>query len=180
MQKTGPMDILHIAAGGTIAAEPYASTPEYVSVETNAHVVQALQAAAGDRVRVGAADFSLKDSKDITPEDIERMAHLIAQAEQPFVVITHGTDAMPQNARALKALMQRDYPEVLAAKTIVFTGAMEPLHHGARSDGFANLRDAVTVAMHNAKAGVSIVMHGMVLNPERAVKDFDRKAIIER
>jgi L-asparaginase len=135
-----------------------------------------LQDIAGKDVIAGAADFSLKDSKDITAEDVQRMAHLIAQAQQDFIIITHGTDAMPQNARMLKALLARDYPEVLAHKRIVFTGAMEPLTHGAQSDGYANLKDA----LRDAKAGVSIVMHGMVINPDRAVKDFANKAIIER
>ncbi len=180
MSKKGAQDILLIAAGGTIAAEPYAQTPEYVTVETNAHVIQALQDVAGKEITVGAADFSIKDSKDITDEDLQRVAGLIAQAQQNFIVITHGTDAMPQNARKLKALLASDFPNVLAKKRIVFTGAMEPLTHGVQSDGYANLKDALEVALHNAKAGVSIVMHGMVINPDRAVKDFDKKAIIER
>ena len=172
-------DILLIAAGGTIAAEPYGDTPDYVTVKDNVRVVDAVMRVSGGH-HVSVDDFAIKDSKDITAQDIAVIARRIAEAPQQHIIITHGTDAMPQNARALKAELAAHFPEALRQKTVVITGAMEPLSHGDSSDGFRNLTDAVEVALHNARPGVSVVMHRQVFDPDRVAKDFEKKALYER
>lgn len=190
----GSADVLLIATGGTIAAEAYDKTPEFVTVTTNERVVSAMKSLTeltlanarqklrnGDitasditeafLLRIAVNDFCNKDSKDITSEDIGEIAKAIAGAPQKMVLITTGTDYMAPNARALKAELQAYYPDVLRTKNIIFTGAVKPLNHEG-SDGQQNLSDALEVAMRNARPGVAIVMHGMVFDPEKTDKHF--------
>ena len=58
-----------------------------------------------------------KDSLDMTDEDRERLHDYIAGDDGDRYVVTHGTDTMPETAKAL---------ENLGGKTIVLTGALSP------------------------------------------------------
>lgn len=176
-------DLLVLTTGGTLDAAPYEATPQMVQFAGESKVGDALlrlrDAGKLPEVlgKVEILPVCRKDSKDVDEADIARMVECIARSEKRQVVVTYGTDRMPQIARRLKAALAQAGIE---DRSVAVTGAMEPLAHGKDSDGWNNLADAVEVALHSAKPGVRIVMHGMVLNPDRAVKDFARKAIIER
>lgn len=164
--------VLLVAAGGTIAAEPYDKTPQYVTVRSNERVIEFLRK---KHLALRVVDFATKDSKDITPDDIAEMADIIAAAAEDVVLITHGTDAMARNAQALKTMLG----PVLEEKTIIVTGAMKPLSHGEGSDGYDNLEDSLRFALSEEVRGVWLVMHDKVLNPARAVKDYEKLTFYE-
>lgn len=172
-------DILLIATGGTIAAEPYEQTPKDVTVRNNYRVMGELPGMAPNQwVRV--VDFAIKDSKHLTPMDIAAMARTISEAKEAKVLITHGTDAMAPNARALLAVLKEHYPDALK-KTVIFTGAMQPLAHGPEaSDGYANLRDSVARLNSEALQGVWMMMGGEILDPERTDKDMAQGRFVQR
>ena len=105
-------------------------------------------------------ELMLKDSLEMTDDDRAQIDEACDQAEEPQIVITHGTDAMPETARYLDANNR------LARKVIVLTGAMKP-YDVKNSDALANLGSAIT-ASHLLESGVYVAMNGLVF-PARAV-----------
>lgn len=69
---------------------------------------------------------------------------------EKHIVITHGTDTMPETARVLGAAVKD--------KTVVLTGAMIPYKFGS-SDGMFNLGSALSFAQ-TLPPGVYIAMNG--------------------
>ncbi|HOW90628.1 MAG TPA: asparaginase domain-containing protein, partial [Elusimicrobiales bacterium] len=77
------------------------------------------------------------------------------------VVITHGTDTMPQTAALLGPRIK--------AKTVVLTGAMVPYRFGS-SDGMFNLGSAISFAQ-TLPPGVYIAMNGRYFNWDNVRKN---------
>jgi L-asparaginase/Glu-tRNA(Gln) amidotransferase subunit D len=163
--------ILIITTGGTIDAEPYADPaqpPVNVTLLPESAVPNAIE-------QLGLADLCVievglaKDSKAYTEDDLRALAQEMDDAPQHWVIVTHGTDATPHNARFIKQY-NRDV-SLCESKTIIFTGAMLPLSMGPQSDGLKNLKCAVE-EIQTLSPGVYVVGHGQVLEPlERLEKD---------
>lgn len=101
-----------------------------------------------------------KDSLDINDEDRQMVRQAVERCQAKLVLITHGTDHMPDTAKALK-----DIP----GKTIVLTGANSPaLFVG--SDAQFNIGCALG-ALHCLPEGVYIVMNGRVFPGDRVKKN---------
>jgi L-asparaginase len=109
-----------------------------------------------------------KDSLDITDEDRRQLRDLIAADDENLFVITHGTDTMPQTAKALCGL---------DGKTIVLTGALTPARFRT-TDAVFNVGMAVA-AVQVADPGVYIAMSGQLfeagaVRKNRAANRFER------
>jgi L-asparaginase len=168
-----PGPILIITTGGTIDAEPYGATiPEMITPRGSSLVPQAVES-LGLKEVCAFYHYFAKDSKDFKTEDLEFLAQLIREQQYGQVIITHGTDAMPENSRALAALLGD------TEKKIIFTGAMLPLSQpDRRSDGFDNLAFAAR-NIENFPSGVSVVMHGRRFGIATLYKDFTRMEMRE-
>lgn len=92
-----------------------------------------------------------KDSLDMTDTDRSRVREAVERCDAGRVLITHGTDTMPETARSL--LRVKD-------KTIVLTGAMQPARM-RRSDAVFNIGFA-WAAVKLLPAGVYVAMNGEV------------------
>lgn len=177
----GAQNILVIMTGGTIDAEPYEQTPEFVTPLEHSLIPDMVkQLGYGE----GTCDFFqwiMKDSQEFTREEMQQLADIIKADAREHFVITHGTDAMVKNARLLDEFLQD------SGKTVFFVGAMEPLTHGGRSDGPENLRraiDTIQAVGEEQNGGVFIIGRGEVANgklgpcmfrPDEAAKDKTRK-----
>ncbi|MFZ1250377.1 MAG: asparaginase domain-containing protein [Candidatus Microsaccharimonas sp.] len=106
------------------------------------------------------------DSLDMTDEDRAKIVASITSADDERVVITHGTDTMPETARFI---LNRPRKE-MSRRTIILTGAMEPYSMGASSDAMANLGTAIAYAQ-TSPAGVYVAMNGQAFNGNRVLKD---------
>jgi L-asparaginase len=82
----------------------------------------------------------------------------------PQIVITHGTDTMPQTAQYLAGC----FP----TKTICITGSMRP-ERFSNSDAKVNLGMAIAVVQMSAPGSVSIAMHGLVINAADVTRDME-------
>lgn len=140
--------ILLIRTGGTIDAKPYddpRNPPEIVdALSTEDSLI------SGVLKEIGAENVDqftwlgdlgskfVKDSKEFTQRDLEALGRIINGDDHSHFIITHGTDAMVENAKYLKLILAQD-------KTIVFVGAMVPLSMQDRypSDGIESLRYAI-------------------------------------
>jgi len=116
------------------------------------------------RLDVRVRTLMMVDSLDMSDADRELIAHNCAEAPEPHIVITHGTDTMVQTAGVLAARV----PD----KTIVLTGAMIPIAFGS-SDGLFNLGGALT-AVQVLPEGVYITMNGKVFRWDQVQKNQDR------
>lgn len=111
-------------------------------------------------LRVHVEALLRKDSLALTDQDRALIRARVVAAPCPRVIITHGTDTMPQTGRALS-----DIP----GKTIVLTGAMQPAAF-KHSDAHFNLGAAVA-AVQTLPPGVYIAMNGRILDPQAVTKN---------
>jgi len=115
----------------------------------------------------GLADFDYeivpllqKDSLDMTDEDRGKLRDLIASDAAERVVVTHGTDTMPETAEVLADL---------GGKTIILTGSLSPARFKS-SDAIFNIGMAVA-AVQVAAPGVYIAMSGQVFSAGEVCKN---------
>src|SRR5512143_1002667 len=102
------------------------------------------------RLDVNVRTVMMIDSLDMTDGDRALVLESCRTAPEERIVVTHGTDTMPQTARVLGA--------AALAKTIVLTGAMIPWAFGS-SDGLFNLGSALSFAQA-LPHGVWVAMNG--------------------
>jgi L-asparaginase len=89
-----------------------------------------------------------------------------ASCEESRIVVTHGTDTMPETARALVAAGLS-----AKGKTVVLTGAMIPYAFGS-SDGLFNLGSALSFAQV-LPPGVYVAMNGRYFAGDKVRKNRD-------
>jgi len=115
------------------------------------------------RLEVKVRTLMMVDSLEMTDADRDVIASNCADAPEPFIVITHGTDTMVDTARVLAEKVPR--------KTIVLTGAMIQIAFGS-SDGLFNLGGALSV-VQVLPAGIYIAMNGRVFAWDNVRKNRD-------
>jgi L-asparaginase len=103
----------------------------------------------------------LVDSLDMSDADRDLIAENCAQAPEPRIVVTHGTDTMVETARAVAGRV--------SDKTVVLTGAMVPYAFGS-SDGMFNLGSALSFAQV-LPPGVYVAMNGRYFPWDRVRKN---------
>jgi L-asparaginase len=110
-----------------------------------------------DMLRLGRADLDLEirtlmmiDSLEMRDLDRELILKSCIEPGRDRVVVTHGTDTMPETARYLG--------ERVTDRTVVLTGAMIPYTFGS-SDGLFNLGCALAFAQV-LPHGVYVAMNG--------------------
>lgn len=104
------------------------------------------------------------DSLDMTEAQRHEIAAACQETDLNRIVITHGTDTMPETARLLSR-------EVQGSKTIVLLGAMRPYSMGS-SDALFNLGTAITASkLLEEETGVYVAMNGNVFSAELVAKD---------
>ncbi|MGE5127323.1 MAG: asparaginase domain-containing protein [Betaproteobacteria bacterium] len=113
------------------------------------------------RLDLAVRTLMMVDSLDMTDADRSLILENCRSAQEPQVVITHGTDTMAETARVLG--------EAGLAKTIVLTGAMVPYAFGS-SDGLFNLGSALSF-VQALPHGVYIAMNGRSFAWDDVVKN---------
>lgn len=101
------------------------------------------------------------DSLDMTDNDREIILHSCRQSQEEKIIITHGTDTMPETAKYLA--------QAKLDKTIILTGAMIPYKFGS-SDGFFNLGASIAFAQC-LPHGVFVCMNGRYYNWDNVRKN---------
>ena len=112
------------------------------------------------------------DSLDMTDADRELIARSCAEAPEGQIVITHGTDTMPETARHIDEDLRRS----LGNKTIVLTGAMIPFSVRG-SDALFNLGSAFA-HVGVLTPGVYVSMHGQAF-PASSVRKNKEYGVFE-
>jgi len=113
-------------------------------------------------------EFLRKDSLEINEDEREVLCKKILADPYDYIIITHGTDTMHLTGKALSSIEN---------KVIVITGAMRPASF-KETDANFNI-GAAFIAVQTMPPGVYMVMNGKIFNPEKVVKNFDKKAFEE-
>lgn len=108
-----------------------------------------------------------KDSLEMTDEDRFFITNAVSESESEKILITHGTDTMPETARALSSIR---------GKTIVLTGALAPAIF-RDSDAMFNIGGALA-AVQAQDEGVYIVMNGEVFDGRNVRKDVQENRFV--
>lgn len=110
-------------------------------------------------------EICMKDSRNLTREDLEKLLQTIEDSEHRKLIVTHGTYTMPDTARYLKARIRRD------DQTIVLTGSMTPLQGFTPSDAPFNLGYAMS-EIRRLDLGIYVAMHGNTFTSDEVAKDM--------
>ncbi len=134
--------MLFIVTGGTIDKMP-SYLPDGKTFDNDSKIFE--ETHLPDMLERGrfAGSFAINklfmvDSLDMTDEHRKQILDATEDTEETQIVVTHGTDTMPETARYLERSKK------LAAKTIVLTGAMLPYSIGEESDAMFNLGNVST------------------------------------
>src|SRR3954452_2189927 len=166
-QQTAARPVRILAAGGTIAMT---GRDDGAKLALDA---KALTAAVAGLEDVEAETIVNLPSAHLTPTDQLRIARAARDAarEGVGVVVTHGTDTLEETAMLCDVMHDADAP-------IVFTGAIRPASSPG-ADGPANLVDAVSVAAHQAAAGLGVlVVFGGEIHHARTVRKTDTTSLV--
>lgn len=101
------------------------------------------------------------DSLEMTDDDRELIVEHCIKSPEDRIIITHGTDTMPETAHLISKKIKN--------KTIVLTGAMIPYKFGS-SDGLFNLGSALAF-VQTLPAGVYVAMNGLYFNANNVRKN---------
>ena len=161
--------MLFIATGGTIDKMPVylpdGSFDQDFKVFERTHLPEMLTK-ANFLGKFSIRTLFMVDSLDMTDEHRAQISETIEGTDDEQVIITHGTDTMPDTARFLEGELQSK------DKTIVLTGAMEPYSVGEKSDAMFNLGSAIAYA-DQLPSGVYIVMNGQPFEATNVRKDVE-------
>lgn len=152
------MSIRILVTGGTFDKEYDMINGKLDFDET--HVPEMLQLGRCT-VDVEVRTLMMIDSLEMTDTDREVIALNCRKAEEDKILITHGTDTMPETATYLA--------NANINKTIVLTGAMIPYKFGS-SDGFFNLGAALAF-LQTLPVGVYVAMNGRYYNWDNVRKN---------
>ena len=151
------MSVLVLTTGGTIDKLYFDALSEF---QIGDSVVARIFATARVRLPFRVVELMRKDSLDLSDVDRAAIRHAAEAADEPSIVITHGTDTMTDTARAVAGV---------EGKTIVLVGALAPARF-AESDASFNLGMALAAAQV-AAPGVWIAMNGTIFPGDRVRKD---------
>ncbi|MGD9687924.1 MAG: asparaginase domain-containing protein [Desulfobacter sp.] len=149
-----------IATGGTIDKIYFDAKSEYEVGPPNA-----IEVLNHFNLQVPYTITSLlrKDSLDLTDEDRELIAETVAADPCRMIIITHGTDTMPETARHIIA------HGGAKDKTVVLTGALLPAMF-SDTDAVFNIGCALG-AVQKACPGVYIAMNGKIFMGGKVMKN---------
>lgn len=155
------MPIRILITGGTFDKE-YNELNGYLFFK-DTHLPEML-VTARTNLQINYRTLMMMDSLEMTDADREVIAHNCRVVDEEKIVITHGTDTMPETARYLAERIQD--------KTIVLTGAMIPIVFGS-SDGLFNLGAALAF-VQVMPPGVYIAMNGKLFNWDNVRKNREK------
>ncbi len=154
------MKINAIAVGGTIDKIYFDAKSKY---EVGAPAIRKMLADLPIHLDIEITPLMAKDSLEMTDEDREAVRLAVINSGADKILITHGTDTMPDTARALTNV---------GGKTVVLTGALAPAIF-KDSDAQFNVGGALA-ALQSLNEGVYIVMNGQVFDALNVRKDREK------
>ena len=158
------MKVHVFCVGGTIDKIYFDAKSKY---EVGAPAIGKMLAQLDVNMDIEITSLMAKDSLDMSDDDRAVIADAVFNCRESKIIITHGTDTMPNTAKAL--VNQSD-------KTIVLTGALSPAVF-KDSDALFNVGGALA-AVQTMQNGVYIVMNGEVFDAINVCKDTENNCFV--
>jgi len=153
------MKIQIFCVGGTIDKVYFDAKSKY---EVGAPAIAKMLQQIAVNLDIEVTSLMAKDSLEMTDDDRAIIAQAVAVCEADKIIITHGTDTMPETARSLGNLSD---------KAVVLTGALAPAIF-KDSDAQFNVGGALA-AVQALEKGVYIVMNGELFDAMNVQKDVE-------
>lgn len=153
------MQLRIFTTGGTIDKVYFDAKSEY---EVGEPVVGRILHDAGASFEFKVTELLKKDSLDLDDADRAAIRGAVEADPAERVLITHGTDTMPETGRTLMGI---------PGKTIVLTGSLSPARFQS-SDAVFNIGCAIG-AVQSLPHGVYVVMNGRVFAADKVRKNRD-------
>jgi L-asparaginase len=115
---------------------------------------------------------AMKDSRDITDEDRQKIMQEIVNCGHERILITHGTYTIPVTAKFLI-----DKKTEIAKKIVVITGSFYPLARFADTDAGFNLGFAIS-SLILSKPGIYVAMNGHLFDGDKVKKDTKQGRLV--
>lgn len=158
------MKIQIFCVGGTIDKIYFDAKSKY---EVGSPAVAKMLQEIGVDLDIEVSSLMAKDSLEMTDDDRAVIAHAVKQTDARKIIITHGTDTMPDTARSLGELTD---------KAVVLTGALAPAIF-KDSDAMFNVGGALA-AVQALEKGVYIVMNGELFDATNVRKDVENNRFV--
>lgn len=159
------MEKIHIfCVGGTIDKIYFDAKSKY---EVGAPAIGKMLAELPVHFDYTVTSLMAKDSLEMTDVDRQHIAEAVKDSPHNRIIITHGTDTMPNTARALTGI---------ADKTVVLTGALAPAIF-RDSDALFNVGCALA-GVQSLSPGVYIAMNGEIFNGSNVRKDVENDRFV--
>ncbi len=152
------MSVWIFVTGGTFDKEYNELNGELYFKDTHLHEMLRL---GRSKLELEITTLMMIDSLDMNEQDRDTIAQACRDVPENRILITHGTDTMPETAALLAGLIKD--------KTIVLTGAMVPYKFGS-SDGLFNLGSALAF-VQTLPPGVYVAMNGKIFEAENVRKN---------
>ncbi|PLX28939.1 asparaginase [Candidatus Parcubacteria bacterium] len=111
------------------------------------------------------SELMMKDSREITKGDMQRILDVTEASEYKKIIITQGTYTIPDTARFLKANLTK------SEKVVILMGSFIPLKGFTPSDAPFNIGYAIA-KMEHLKPGVYVCMNGRTFLPKDIAKSI--------
>jgi L-asparaginase len=162
MARVNNKHIHVVLTGGTIDSE-WSPSQDTATVAKESIIPKYLKGLKPD-LELSFHPLLMKDSRQLTPEDIQKICKAVDAAPSDKVLITHGTYTMPDTARYLEKNMK-------TKKAVVLTGSVIPLNGYTMSDAPFNLGFSIATLLQ-LNVGVRLVIQGYVFKPEEVAKNL--------
>lgn len=159
------MKIRIFCVGGTIDKIYFDAKSKY---EIGMPAISDMLSRMGINLEYEVTSLMTKDSLEMNDDDRAVIARAVADCKEEKIIITHGTDTMPETARSLVGV---------GLKTVVLTGALAPAIF-KDSDALFNIGGALAT-VQNKSTGVFIVMNGRVFDAMNVRKDVEGNCFVE-
>lgn len=153
-----------LITGGTI--DSYFDAPSDSIKVNNESVVGSYLKSLQLHTNFSTEVICLKDSRDLTNEDRQKMVEAINKSDADRFLITHGTYTMPDTARYLKQSLPEN-----TNRRIILTGSMKPLLGFSVTDAPFNLGFAIASLLAK-EPGIYLAMNGRCFDPEEVYKNI--------
>ena len=155
------MRVLIIQTGGTIDKD-YPKTNNGYAFEIDKPAVERVINRVLPGFEYEIVSLLRKDSLEITNEDRALIKSTIESSDANKILISHGSDTIPETGRFLGTMQGR---------AIVLTGAYKP-ERFIGSDADFNVGTAIG-ALNIIEEGTFIAMNGLILDPANCRKDSE-------
>jgi L-asparaginase len=158
------MKIQIFCVGGTIDKIYFDAKSKY---EVGAPAVGKMLKEIAVDLDIEVSSLMAKDSLEMTDDDRAIISQAVNNSDANKIIITHGTDTMPDTARSLGELTE---------KVVVLTGALAPAIF-KDSDAMFNVGGALA-AVQALSSGVYIVMNGELFDATNVRKDVENNRFV--